>query len=102
MRKDIYILVEIPSGATNRTLMEKRYWPDGQLKTSGVPTIYVDEIDLRQAALDGVTTHAYELGQDLGVLIKSHDQKYIAYLYINETSSNLQRMNFAIKRLTLK
>ena len=94
--------VEIPSGATNRTLMEKRYWPDGQLKTSGVPTIYVDEIDLRQAALDGVTTHAYELGQDQGVLIKSHDQKYIAYLYINETSSNLQRMNFAIKRLTLK
>ena len=94
--------VEIPSGAANRTLMEKRYWPDGQLKTSGVPTIYVDEIDLRQAALDGVTAHAYELGQDQGVLIKSHDGKYIAYLYINETSSNLKRMSFAIKRLTLK
>ena len=94
--------VEIPLGAANRTLMEKRYWPDGQLKTSGVPTIYVDEIDLRQAALDGVTAHAYELGQDQGVLIKSHDGKYIAYLYINETSSNLKRMSFAIKRLTLK
>lgn len=94
--------VEIPSGAANRTLMEKRYWPDGQLKTSGVPTIYVDEIDLRQAALDGVTAHAYELGQDQGVLVKSHDGKYIAYLYINETSSNLKRMSFAIKRLTLK
>lgn len=94
--------VEIPSGAANRTLMEKRYWPDGQLKTSGVPTIYVDEIDLRQAALDGVTAHAYELGQDQGILIKSHDGKYIAYLYINETSSNLKRMSFAIKRLTLK
>lgn len=94
--------VEIPTGAANRTLMEKRYWPDGQLKTSGVPTIYVDEIDLRQATLDGVTAHAYELGQDQGVLIKSHDEKYIAYLYINETSGNLQRMNFAIKRLTLK
>lgn len=94
--------VEVPAGAINKTLMEKRFWPDGQLKTSGVPTIYVDEIDLRQAALDGVTSHAYELGQDQGVLIKSHDQKYIAYLYINETSSNLQRVNFAIKRLTLK
>ena len=94
--------VEIPSGAANRTLMEKRYWPDGQVNTSGVPTIYVDEIDLRQAALDGVTAHAYELGQDQGVLIKSHDGKYIAYLYINETSSNLKRMSFAIKRLTLK
>lgn len=94
--------VEIPLGAANRTLMEKRYWPDGQLKTSGVPTIYVDEIDLRQAALDGVTAHAYELGQDQGVLVKSHDGKYIAYLYINETSSNLKRMSFAIKRLTLK
>ncbi len=94
--------VEIPSGAANRTLMEKRYWPDGQLKTSGVPTIYVDEIDLRQVALDGVTAHAYELGQDQGVLVKSHDGKYIAYLYINETSSNLKRMSFAIKRLTLK
>lgn len=94
--------VEIPTGAANRTLMEKRYWPDGQLKTSGVPTIYVDEIDLRQATLDGVTAHAYELGQDQGVLIKSHDEKYIAYLYINETSGNLQRMNFGIKRLTLK
>ena len=94
--------VEIPSGAANRTLMEKRYWPDGQLKTSGVPTIYVDEIDLRQAALDGVTAHAYELGQDQGILVKSHDGKYIAYLYINETSSNLKRMSFAIKRLTLK
>lgn len=94
--------VEIPLGASNHTLLEKRYWPDGQLKSSGVPTIYVDEVDLRQATLDGVTAHAYELGQDQGVLIRSHDGKYIAYLYINETSSNLQRMNFAIKRLTLK
>lgn len=94
--------VEVPAGSTNKTLMEKRFWPDGQLKTSGVPTIYVDEIDLRQADLDGVTSHAYELGQDQGVLIMSHDQKYIAYLYVNETSSNLLRMNFAIKRLTLK
>ena len=93
--------VEIPAGASNNTLLEKRYWPDGQLKTSGVPTIYVDEIDLRGATFDGTIGHAYELGQDQGVLIKSHDGKYVAYLYINGTSSNTLTMNFAIKRLRL-
>ncbi len=94
--------VEIPSGAANRTLLERRVWPDGQLKTSGVPTVYVDEMDLRNLTFDGVTTHAYDLGQDQGVAIKTHDGKYVAYLYINETSSNLKQMKFAIKRLTLK
>ena len=94
--------IEVPTGANNKTLLEKRFWPDGQLKTSGVPTIYVDEMDLRNATFDGVTSHAYELGQDQGVLIKSYNGKYVAYLYINGTSSNTKRINFAIKRLTLK
>ncbi len=92
---------EIPAGASNKTLLERKYWPDGQLKISGTPTIYVDESDFRKAAFDGTITHAYGLGTDQGVLIKSQDGKYIAYLYINATSSNTKKIEFAVKRLTL-
>lgn len=93
--------VELPAGAGNHTLMEKRYWRDGQLRTGGTPTIYVDEIDLRCATLDGVTTHAYELGSDQGVLMRSHDNRYSAYLFINSVSSNTRTIEFSIKRLAL-
>lgn len=94
--------IEIPYNCNNKTLIEKRLWPDGQLKTSGIPSVYVDEIDLRNAQFDGITTHAYDLLKDQGIIIKSHDEKYIIYLYINDIDNELKQISFSIKRLTIK
>ena len=90
---------EIPVGANNKTLIERRYWPDGQLKTGNIRTVFVDDIDLRQAAFDGTITYAYGFGNDQGALIKTADGKYAAYIYINNYSSGT--LTFGIKRLTL-
>jgi len=98
--KNYLTAAEIPSGANNKTLIERRYWPDGQLKIGGgVQNVFIDDIDLRQAAVDGSVTYAYGLGTDQGVLIKTADGKYTAYLYINSYTDGV--LTFGIKRLAI-
>lgn len=97
--KDYLTADEIPAEASNKTLIERRYWPDGQLKTGNIQTVFIDDIDLRQAAFDGTLTYAYGFGNDQGALVKTADGKYAAYIYLNTYSSGT--LTFGIKRLAL-
>ena len=92
---------DIPDLAQNKTLIERRFWVDGQLKENSIQSVYVDELDLLNVSFDNSTSHAYGLNKDQGVVIKTSDNKYVAYLYINNIKKD-GSMTFSMKRLKLK
>lgn len=83
------------------TLMEKKlYMWDGQLKDDPNNNIYVDDLDLQQQSFDNSADYVLDLKGEGSVFMKSHDGKYVAYLYINKLDNSKKTAVVGIKRYT--
>jgi len=91
----------VPAGWTkNSTKMEKRVdVRDAQLKRS-VPNVYIDDIDFETLEIDHAYDFVLNFVNDEGAFMKTADGKYLAYIYVN-TSSTSGTIRVSIKRYPL-
>jgi len=98
--KFIAIAGIVPSGATNKTPMEKHAnVRDAQLKGSA-PNVYIDDIDFQKLNLNEATDFALNFIKDDGAFMKTANGKYAAYIYVNNVDNN-GKMTISIKRYPL-
>ncbi len=95
----------IPSGSTNKTVMEKRAnVRDAQLKGS-IPNVYIDDIDFQTLDLSAAVDYALNFNKDDGAFMKTADGKYAAYVYVNslpDFNNGINHMTVSIKRYPLQ
>lgn len=90
----------IPTGASNKTLMEKHAnVRDAQLK-GDIPNVYIDDIDFQTLNLSEAVDYALTFSKDDGAFMKTADGKYAAYVYVNSID-NSGKMTVSIKRYPL-
>lgn len=98
--KYIAIAGIVPTGATNKTLMEKRAnVRDAQLK-GAAPNVYIDDIDFQTLDLGAAIDYALTFSKDDGAFMKTADGKYAAYVYVNSIDDS-GKMTVSIKRYPL-
>ena len=98
--KFIAIAGIVPTGATNKTPMEKRAnVRDAQLK-GDTPNVYIDDIDFQTLDLGEASDYALTFNKDDGAFMKTADGKYAAYVYVNNIDNN-GKMTVSIKRYPL-
>jgi hypothetical protein len=94
----------VPSGSTNKTLMEKRAnVRDAQLKGS-LPNVYIDDIDFETLDLSYAMDYVLNFSNDDGAFMITANGKYAAYVYVNslpDASKGID-MTISIKRYSLK
>lgn len=95
--------VTLPANWESKTTrMEKRdlNMRDAQLK-GDAPEVYIDDRDLEEPTLENSTNYAFGVTNDSGVLMRTEDDKYTAYIYINNINNTDGEMLVSIKRLEM-
>lgn len=82
----------------NATVIESRKWDDMQLKEAP-PKNFVTDMDIQNITFGGNTFGEYDLRKDFGLVMKTADGRYHAFIYLKEVGQGT--VTIGVKRLEI-